>query len=155
MSQPAFQLTPPERISEAGNLEPNARQTGPEARVTDPEARFSEIRALSRPRARAANLLPLWFESTCLGLVLALTLASYLLMNLDFGGQGNFIATITVSALSCATIAAGLSRVRRANVFCLFVLSLAAVFLAWFAFAATGDSLEAQPARDAFEATPG
>src|ERR1041384_3962551 len=132
MSQQAFRLTPPEHISDVVSLDPNLR-------ATDSEVRFSEIRALSRPRGSTAQLLPLWFESTCLGVVLSLTLASYLLLNLDFGGRANLIATIALSVLSCATIAAGLGRVRRANVLCLFVLSLAAVFLAWFAFAATGD----------------
>ena len=146
MSQQAVQLTLPERLPDSAMFDPNPR-------ASEPDARFSEIRALSPARAPGVELRPLWFESACLGGVLSLTLASQWLLTLDWGARANLIASLACCALSCAVIAAGLSRARRFNVLCLVVLSLAAMVLVWFAVAATADSLEAQPARDAFEAT--
>jgi len=149
MSQQSFQLVEEGRTPDVGSVDPNPR-------TNDGDARFSEIRALAHGRRSGARRPPppLWFESACLGGVLGLTLASYLLLDLDLGVRGNLIITIASSALSCAIIAGGLSRVRQGNVLCSLVLSLAALLFAWFACAATGDRLETQPGRDAFELTP-
>lgn len=144
MSQQAVQLTVSERISGTAALE---SIPGP----ADGDTRFSEIRALSSVRVSGSELRPLWLESACLGSVLSLTLASYLLLDLDLGPGGNLSASLTCSALSCATIATGLSRARRLHVLCLLLVSLAAALLVWiwFAFAPSADSGEAPPARAA------